>query len=292
MDKRQETILKIAKAGWFPDMSLNNFPKIHSSGHDAIFKNLDEALSAVEELGVGVFSISAQRRDVLDLIKYARERYPKLVAGVHSLMDVPAGLARAAARGIYAPPAPQKAFNAGARILTSLNGFRQETYDRFSDNSVAEYEAVLIGGGITPTEWQAEWDKGANFVKFAGAELFPPNYMATYMPSLHNLIPFYVSGYIVKPEWQFDKEKIKSALTPYIKNAAGEFVGTFTFGFGYPFNTNSREDILNKGRLLLGTIAEIRKETRMPAGMTLYDAIETADGYESLVKNIGRSFNA
>lgn len=290
MNKQQETILKIAKAGWFPDMSLNNFPKIHSDD-DAARKNLEEALSAIEELGVGVFSISAQRPDVLKLITHAKKKHPTLSAGIHSLMNAPHGLERAWQQHLRVPPALSAAHDTLADIMTSLNGFSKDEYDIYSGNSSTR-PVTIIAGGITPTEWQAEWDKGANFVKFAGAELFPPNYMATYMPSLHNLIPFYVSGYIVKPEWRLDKEKIKSALAPYIKNAAGEFVGTFTFGFGYPFSTNSREDILKKGRLLLSTIAEIRKETRTPSGMTLYDAIETAGSYESLVRNTGRSFNA
>lgn len=285
MDERQKTILKIVKAGWMPDLSINNFPKTHS-GLDSTAKNLEEALSAIEELGVGVFSISAQRPDVLELISYARESHPRLVAGIHSLMDTPRSCNRAKKHGLRVPPSPTEAYRAGARILTSQGSFRKKTYAKLGN------DAVLIAGGTTPTEWLAEWEKGANFVKFPGAELFPPSYMATYMPSFHNLIPFYISGYIVKPEWRLDKEKIKTALAPYINTADGEFVGTFTFGFGYPFNSETKNNIIEKGSLLLEAIAEIRKGTKIPSVLTLYEAINGARIQLEVTHNTGRSFNA
>lgn len=294
MTTKQETILKIARSGWFPDLSVGNFPKIHKDAEGSAIKNLEEALQVIEELGVGVFSISAQRPDVLNLISYASKRHPKLVAAVHSLMDVPQNLARAAAYGLYIPPSPKEARDSGAKVLTSLNKFSSETYDTFSHKD----DPVLIAGAYTPNEWQEEWDKGANYVKFAGAELFPPNYMQTYMPSFHALIPFYVSGYIVKAqdatktnELRNDKDQIRTLLIPFIKGG-GNFVGTFTFGFGYPFNTDSREDMLSKGRILLEAITQTRKETKAPCGTSIYEAIQSANTYEELVKNTGRHFNA
>lgn len=301
MTAKQEIILRIAKDGWIPDLSLTNFPQLPDKANPV--ENLEAALEAIEKLNLGCVSISAQRQDYPNLINYAMKNTRGITAGVHSLLDTPHALRLARQHELHCPRYLHYSgsrVKMRAKIITSQGGFSRKTY------KIVGKESVMIAGGTTPSEWQAEWEKGANFVKFPGVELLPPNYLATYQPSLHNLIPFYVSGYFITPDMRMDKEKLKAAVSPYIK------AGTFTFGLGYPFRPRKPEDnikqgslsveeIVEKGRLLLQAIKEVRQETNITITNrfgekaftgTLYDAIAGADNYAQLVKRTGRSFNA
>ena len=134
MPTKQETILKIINAGWMPDLSgptpgsAGNFPTF--AGNDTL-KNLEAALDALGEAGVGAVSILTRTPDALGLIKHAANYKPQMAIGAHDLRDRPHIMERRLAAGLSVAPTPKEAYEAGAKILTAPLGFKQQTYDFF-----------------------------------------------------------------------------------------------------------------------------------------------------------------
>ncbi len=288
MTSGQDRLLKILASGVVLDSSgptpgsAGNFPTF--AGSDPL-KNLEAALDAaaqieVDGIKVGAVSILAREQGALDLIRHAVGHVAKnrldLVIGAHDLRDGGPATTR---------PTVNSAYLAGARLLTLPFGIRAGYHAP---------EAIVVGGGITPTDWIEQWgDRQVNLVIIPGANK-QLDVIKTYRPLAGTDIPFVMSGALVPPDARLDRAKVNAALLPYIQN------GALAFLQGYPFRpramdqpayegTTSIAEVVEMGSVLVGAVADARRAVKLPNGSTLHEAILSATP-ESLARKLGASF--